>query len=872
VELWALQSGHELRERDVELREMKQESLEKDHLIAAQQEQIEELTQALDSIRAEVAETTDLRRQLAVARSRPGKVLWDLLRHWVLSYLSTKSPPLSVKMTARFAGSAQKRDPKRSLGTSVVSTAPERTLTAKHNPAAIPDGRKKTILVISHEASRTGVPILALNIVQQLSTHYNIITLILGGGELTDHFRRASVSLYEADRIHMTDRELDSVIREIATQYPLMFAIVNSVESRRVLRGLRAAAVPTVSLIHESSSDTHPRTAFPVVIWLSTKTVFSTKLTLESVISDHRLYPGTSIHVVSPGKCVIPAGHGVSAEASIEKAWLMRHLRPEGGNRKFLVMGIGNLELRKDVDLFIECATIIKNHSGGEGFQFVWIGNGFDPELDGTNSVYLADQAKRPELGSHMNILRSTSEIAVAYQAADLFIISSRLDPLPNVAIGALLAGLPVVCFEKTTGVADFLSENGLDEPCVAEYLDTYDLARKVMALADSDELRASVSERSRAAAESAFDLDAYVSKIRAIAIQAVGDRALVKQEVDAIVSSGKFRSDFFRQLWNESLEEEKLVEDYVRRMTSGIDVRKPMPGFQPTVYSWLQTRGGQIDGDPFADFLRKGLPEGRWLQRVIQNGDTPNGAPDSRLRVALHLHAFYQDDLSDIVDRLKFNAFFPDLFISVPSEDAAARTGEALSGYRGRIVDLQVTPNLGRDIGPLLTQFGPALIASYDIIGHLHTKRSSHLASAPLTEAWVTFLFENMIGGKRGGTMVDSILSSMASDPTIGIVFPDDPHVVSWTSNRKHAEKLAARMKCEELPEQFNFPAGSMFWVRAVVLKRFVELELTWADYEPEPLPIDGTMIHAIERLFGVVPGAMGMSCAVTNVFGLTR
>ena len=39
------------------LREMKQYPLEKDRLIAAQQERIEELAQALDDFRAEIAET-----------------------------------------------------------------------------------------------------------------------------------------------------------------------------------------------------------------------------------------------------------------------------------------------------------------------------------------------------------------------------------------------------------------------------------------------------------------------------------------------------------------------------------------------------------------------------------------------------------------------------------------------------------------------------------------------------------------------------------------------------------------------------------------------------------------------------------------------
>ena len=55
----------------------------------------------------------------------------------------------------------------------------------------------------------------------------------------------------------------------------------------------------------------------------------------------------------------------------------------------------------------------------------------------------------------------------------------------------------------------------------------------------------------------------------------------------------------------------------------------------------------------------------------------------------------------------------------------------------------MQVTPNWGRDIGPLLTQFGRALCASYDIIGHLHTKKSAHVADRPFAEAWSAFLLE---------------------------------------------------------------------------------------------------------------------------------
>ena len=198
--------------------------------------------------------------------------------------------------------------------------------------------------------------------------------------------------------------------------------------------------------------------------------------------------------------------------------------------------------------------------------------------------------------------------------------------------------------------------------------------------------LRADVSERSRAAAKSAFDMSAYASKLEAIALQAVGTEELVRREVEAIVDSGKFRADFFEHPAVETLPEHKIVEAYVRSVAIGLGVRKPMPGFHPLVYSSLQRTDGKQAGDPFVDFLQKGLPEGPWLQHVIQRR-RPEQKKSSDLRVALHMHVFYPDQLTEIVERLSVNASTPDLFLSVSSRETASQARAALSGYRGRIV-----------------------------------------------------------------------------------------------------------------------------------------------------------------------------------------
>jgi lipopolysaccharide biosynthesis protein len=94
----------------------------------------------------------------------------------------------------------------------------------------------------------------------------------------------------------------------------------------------------------------------------------------------------------------------------------------------------------------------------------------------------------------------------------------------------------------------------------------------------------------------------------------------------------------------------------------------------------------------------------------------------------------------------------------------------------------------------------------------------------------------------------------------------------VGWDANRAFAESLAARMGLEKLPEHFVFPVGMMFWAKTSALAPWMNLKLDWDDYPEEPLPYDGTSLHAIERLFSLSLSVGNLRSATTNVIGLTR
>ena len=71
---------------------------------------------------------------------------------------------------------------------------------------------------------------------------------------------------------------------------------------------------------------------------------------------------------------------------------------------------------------------------------------------------------------------------------------------------------------------------------------------------------------------------------------------------------------------------------------------------------------------------------------------------------------------------------------------------------------------------------------------------------------------------------------------------------------NLSYAEELARRGGLEvDLRRDFTpiaFPQGSMFWARGDFLRRFFALPLTFGDFPPEPIGVDGSPAHALERL----------------------
>ena len=819
--------------------------------------------------------TAWLEQEITRARRWPWKLFEDKIKFKIYSAAAKFFLPLSAKLSEKYADKARRRHPKKYLSGSVSMAVVQHDAASevKYHGGRPHDPAKGNVLVISHQASRTGAPILALNIAQQLSERYNVVSICMSGGDLMQDFAGTSSCAYDAGIYSMNPDDYTSLLERVCRGWVFDFAVVNSVEAHALLKGLRDHGVPTVALLHEFAAYTQDKGAFHKAVGWADEAVFSSQVTLQNALDTGSIYMSPRVHVHPQGRCIVPALKTDRDAVRAEQMRLRNVFRPASASPdRFVVLGAGTVEMRKGVDLFIEIATRVLKSTKTRDYHFIWVGAGYNPDADFGYSVYLRDQLRRAKVEDRVSIVPPTTEIELAYELSDLLLLSSRLDPLPNVAIDSMCLGLPVVCFDRASGVAPLLTANGLGAACVADYLDAHEMAEKVIQLGTSKSRYAHVSEQTRRFAATTFDLDAYVRRVEALGLTARARAANAATDIAEIVSAGTLRSDFFQRPGARARTPLQLAEDFTVQLGRPTGMRKPEPGFDPFVYAGLREDVDRAH-DPYAAFIRAGRPEGPWLQPVLEGGiDATQNIGTSSLASALHIHAYYHDGLSNVISRLKQSRSRPDLFVTVSDEKAAAAVHAILADYDGRVASVRSVPNKGRDIGALLTEFGRRLVDEYAVIGHVHLKRSSHLRDDNFVFQWTDFALENVIGGQKGGAMVDLILAQFQTDDRLGIVFPDDPHIIGWTRNYEIAAALARKMGHDGLPDAINFPVGTMFWMRSDVLRSFVDLGFGWDDYPSEPIDDDGTSLHALERLFGVIPCLEGWGAVVTNIRGVTR
>ena len=724
-------------------------------------------------------------------------------------------------------------------------------------PPIEPAPGRRAVLVLAHEASRTGAPLLGWTLAGKLAARHDVVSVLLAKGVLEPDFAAVSAAVVGPmrwDEWHPA--EMDRLAERLVSHYRPLYAVANSIETSQLVPALAMRGVPSVALVHEFAAYTRPLSKLSDAFDWATEIVFPAHLVAESSFrqSPH-LARRRGVHVFPQGRVDPPKGRGDDAAKAAAASPLVRT------KGVFTVLGAGSVEIRKGVDIFLSVAAAARRLAPGAALRFAWIGGGYDPERDQHYSAYLAEQHRRAGLAATVEFLKPTADLDPVYAAADLFLLSSRLDPQPNVAIDSLLRGLPVVCFAGASGTAEVLAADPATAGLVAPHLDAEGAAQIIVELAADPARHQAMRNAARAVSARAFDIGAYVRRIDALGQGAAGqlredDLAVLRRSATldpALLLPPCGIAPGVDGLALVAMQQWAAVgpsED----QTPNSRFRRPQAGFNPQAYAGAHPGGG----NPLAAWLRGGQPAGPWCRPVIAPLPAAAAVP---CRVALHVHAHYPELAADLRQRLAGNATAFDLLLTTD-------TAEKASVLRSVLPDaaVEVVPNRGRDVGPFLHVL--RRLGDYDVVGHVHTKRSAATSRA-MGDEWREFLWENLLGP---GPMLDTAAAAFAARPELGLLMAEDPHLVGWNENRPLAEELHARMGLHiPLRTFFDFPLGTMFWARPAALAPLLRLGLDWGDYPEEPVPYDGTNLHALERLLPFVAEDAGFTVAGVRVPGTT-
>lgn len=235
-------------------------------------------------------------------------------------------------------------------------------------------------------------------------------------------------------------------------------------------------------------------------------------------------------------------------------------------------------------------------------------------------------------------------------------------------------------------------------------------------------------------------------------------------------------------------------------------------------------------------------------------NTDPDLSLPENTIaRIALVIHIHYSNSIQAIAKIINFFPEGTDIFITVTSNTLKNRAISVFNGLKKSCIVYEV-PNLGRDIKPFVFLLREVINEKkYDLVCKIHGKSSKdNPYNLNYGSIWRDFMIENLAGSKE---VVNKIVHSFAADQKLGLVYSPAPFSVfpylRWAENWTYVSNFsdALELKEDRPLQHLEFPAGSMYWARTEALKSLLDIfdENKVAD---EPLPPDGTYLHAVERL----------------------
>lgn len=357
------------------------------------------------------------------------------------------------------------------------------------------------IIVVSHDAHPHGAQFLALGIVRAFKRdlHLEVEVVLLDGGRLTKDFA-ALAPVHDLSDSRNDSSTLTNLAKTLA-QRGFTKAIVNTTASGGVVPVFWEAGIESVCLVHELPGviqSHHLENHAAQISEYAKAVVFPAQIVADG-FAEFAAVDGAQQFIRPQG---LYRRNKWRHEKSFARAKLRKQLGLNADTR--IVLTVGYADHRKGVDLFVECALNILAKRGD--IDFIWVGHwgqGMQREIE---AILQKNQYK-----NRIHFVGFNAETALFHAASDVYALTSREDPFPNVVLESFDAGVPVVAFAGTGGATHLVGEVG---GLVVPTLDVAKFADAICQLIDSTELTIGLGEAAQNHVDEHFAFRPYLFEL----------------------------------------------------------------------------------------------------------------------------------------------------------------------------------------------------------------------------------------------------------------------------------------------------------------------------------------------------------------------
>ena len=252
-----------------------------------------------------------------------------------------------------------------------------------------------------------------------------------------------------------------------------------------------------------------------------------------------------------------------------------------------------------------------------------------------------------------------------------------------------------------------------------------------------------------------------------------------------------------------------------------------------------------------FKDYIQK------WKEDFLQKDSHSERLDYLQVhRIAVHVHLYHFEFFEEIFKRIIMFPFGVDFYITISGEDNKKYYQFLSKHLNLKGFQIGFIENIGMDVYPFVDFLINTRNNNYDLILKLHTKKNNP-RSGP---AWREICLRNLIGSEDGIMNIISFLVCNVSVQLLGPALLYKSAKKFMYNNYEVVNDFTLETVGEELSDltEWGFFAGTMFWARPSIFRTLISyLSETSISFESSVglSSSDGTLAHACERIFGLLP-----------------